>query len=175
MKNYLITAGIALGVVLLVLAFVPRSIINQVNPVVGSVSSPDIQSPYFSFGGVRQWAGKSDSLIQATTTVCAIQAPAASSTLMLASLHLSVSSTTASTITIAKSATPYATTTIFGSQMAVAANATATIIASTTPVAAAGGVTQFNGGEYVVFGMQGGIGSFSPSGTCQAVFVQTSY
>lgn len=139
--------------------------------VLGSVSSPDIQSPYFSFGGVRRWGARTETLNSATTTVCALQAPAATSTLEFASIRFSVSSTTASTVTIAKATTPYATTTLLASG-SVAANAQATLVASTTNSVVVDGIGVFAPNTYLVVGMAGGAGTFSPTGVCQATWVQ---
>ncbi len=51
----------------------------------GALVSPDIASPFLSFGGVRSWAW-SPTLTAASVTVCSVQAPAATSTLIHASL-----------------------------------------------------------------------------------------
>lgn len=169
MKNYLVMAGIGLVMALGVVMLVPRSVVNQVSQL-GAVSSPDINSPYFSFGGVRQWAGRTDSLTQATTTICAIQSPAATSTLAYGTIKLTVSSTTASTITLAKAATAYATTTSLGTWEA-AANSQGTAVSLRT---AAGGEDldeTFGPNQWFVVGMAGGNGTFSPTGTCQAVWI----
>jgi len=138
---------------------------------VGAVSSPDIMSPYFSFGGVRQWSAHTASLAQATTTVCAIQSPVSTSTLEYASIRFSVSSSTASTVTIAKAATAYATTTSLASA-SVSANAQATVISKRT---AAGGDAldeTFGPSPWLVVGMAGGVGTFSPTGVCQATWIE---
>jgi hypothetical protein len=161
----------ALIVVALVIGGVKNETSELLNgPSVGSVSSPDIASPYLSFGDVRRWASHTGSLTQATTTICALQSPAATSTLVLGTLRLDVSSSTASTITYAKAATPYATTTLFNS-VAVAANGQAAILAASTTVSA---LTQTNAifapNQYLVVGMQGGVGTFSPTGSCNAVW-----
>lgn len=148
---------------------------NDISTVIdkpaGAVSSPTLMSPYFSFGGVRQWARSTGSLTQATTTVCAIQSPAATSTLEMGSIQFTVSSTTASTVTLAKASTPYATTTSLGSH-AVAANAQATILATTTATVGIGDKTIFEPSTYFVVGMAGGTGTFSPTGTCKAVWIE---
>lgn len=142
----------------------------------GAVASPDIMSPYFSYGDVRHWAKKTTALNQATTTVCAIQSPAATSTLNFGAVRFSVSSTTASTVTLAKASTPYATTTrlAFGS---IAANAQGTIFAQATSTgtgitSATDDITTFAPNTYFVVGMAGGIGTFSPTGVCQASFTE---
>lgn len=153
---------------------VPAPIVNVNVPRqetrLGSVSSPDIQSPYFSFGGVREWGARTDNLTQATTTVCALQAPAATSTLNFASIQFKVSSTTASLVTMARAATAFATTTSLGT-VSLTANGQGMLVASSTQL------YQFPPNSYLVVGMQdttadATAGTFSPTGTCQATWYE---
>lgn len=158
-------------------AFVLSGIVFILAPTqpAGSVASPDIMSPYFSFGGTRVWSAHNETLKTSTTTVCALQSPAATSTLISASINFKYSSTTASTVTIAKGATAYATTTSFG-DYDIAAGKSATAIASTTStVAIVDPMQVFAPSQWVVFGMAGGVGNFSPTGSCQAVWIQNAY
>lgn len=158
---------------------VPAPIVNVNVPKqetrLGSVSSPDIQSPYFSFGGVREWGARKDSLTQATTTVCALQAPAATSTLNFASIQFKVSSTTASLVTMVRAPTAYATTTAAGATslgtVSLTANGQGMLVASSTQL------YQFPPNSYLVVGMQdttaeATAGTFSPTGTCQATWYE---
>lgn len=117
-----------------------------------------------SNGGIFTTAVRSAALTQATTTPCAIQGPNATSTVASASLLLTVSSSTASVITIATGANAFATTTLLGSG-SIAANAMGTIFAAGTSTQAVLAPSQ-----WVVFGMSGGIGTFSPTGVCEATF-----
>lgn len=139
--------------------------VSPTDTVFGAISGPDITSPYLSVNGVQSWYTKKG-LVTSTTTPCAIKAPAATSSLESASVLFRTSSTSASVVTIAKAATAYATTTRLGTVTAIAANAQASIVGTTT---AANGVV-FAPNEWLVVGMQGGVGSFSPVGSCQAVF-----
>lgn len=148
---------------------------NTVHEVkTGAVVSNDLDGNYFSYGGVRHWGLKAD-LAQATTTVCAIQAPVGTSTLLSWGISETVSSTTASTITIAKATTAFATTTLLGVQVAVAANAQTMIVGSTTAAQNTAGANVFAPNTWLVFGQQGGTGTFSPTGQCYATWVQMSY
>lgn len=158
---------------------VVTQVVNEPKVSLGAVSSPDVQSPYLTFGGLRRWAGKTDSLVQATTTVCAIQSPTSTSTLVEASVRLSVSSTTATTVTLAKASTPFATTSrlAFGS---IAANSQGTIAVTGTTTgtgitSATDALTTFAPNTYFVVGIQGGIGTFSPTGICQAMWTDTNF
>lgn len=133
----------------------------------GAVAGPDLYSPYLCVNGVCQWFNHIP-MAQATTTLCAIKSPAATSTLGRSTVNFAISTTSATILTIAKASTPYATTTIIGTAYAIAANAPATVIASSSP--AAGAVTVFGPNQYLVVGLQGGIGTFTPTGTCNATF-----
>ena len=158
---------------------VPAPIVNVTVPKqdvkLGSVASPDIQSPYFSFGGVREWGIRTDSLTQATTTVCALRAPASTSTLNFASIQFKVSSTTASLVTMVRAPTAYATTTAAGATslgtVSLTANGQGMLVASSTQL------YQFTPNSWLVVGMQdttaeATAGTFSPTGTCQAAWYE---
>ena len=182
MKNYLITAGIALGVVLLVLIFMPAKVINQVQTL-GAVSSPDIMSPYFSFGGVRQWAAHTDNLNHASTTICSMQSPAATSTLVFGSVKLTTGTTTAIALEMAKD-TSYAATTTRISYDVLASGAQTTMVAfvaSTTGAYGANGQAHtadeldmvFAPNTYLNVKYGGAAGALNVLvGSCNAVWVQ---
>lgn len=151
--------------------------------VVGAVASPDIPSPYLTFGGVTRWAG-GESLIQATSTVCAIQAPAATSSLVMATVNFSVASTAATTITLAKATTAFATTTDLGTRdLAAGAQVTFTITATTTTGASVGDIddtaTTFAPNTWFNVGLKGGtqgansaanLVGLVPTGSCKATW-----
>lgn len=171
--KHLIAAAIAGLLVLGGVALAPDTVIVQ-EPKAGSIASPDIPSPYLKWGavqGVRTWP-TAQPFATATTTVCAIQSPAATSTLAYPSgVLFTTSSTTAVTVTLAKAATAFATTTALGTH-AIAANAQGHILASTTPAGNLNSDLVFGPNQWFVVGMQGGVGSFSPVGVCQATFAE---
>lgn len=143
----------------------------QVAQKVGALAGPDIASPYLTWGGVAHWAAHTENLTQATTTVCALQSPAATSTLRFGQIRFTVSSTSASTVYLAKAATPYATTTNLGS-VALTAGAQGTVLASSSPSTPLDPSQVFGPNTYFVVGMAGGnAGNFSPTGVCQAEWV----
>lgn len=171
-KNIFVSGIAVLALVLSVFAFSrPGTEVVRVTdaPSVGSVSSPDISSPYFSYGGVVHWGSRTTNLGVATTTVCALRAPSATSTLQLGAsgIKLTTSSTTASTLRLSKSNVPYdvSSTFLFGAN--VGANAQATIVATTSA-----DTFTFAPNQYLIAQMSGGTGTFSPSGSCQATWVQ---
>lgn len=99
---------------------------------VGATASPDIQSSYLTFGGVREWAYHTGSFNTGTTTVCSFLSPAATSTLVAATTQITSATSTASSFDIAQSASPSATTTPIA-RLEVAASVLGTIVATNTP------------------------------------------
>lgn len=134
---------------------------------IGALPGPNINSRFLSVNGVTDYF-TSITMKTSTTTICAIQSPAATSTLTFASADFKTSSSTASYLTFAKASTAYATTTIIGSLAAIGAGAQATILASST--AAQYNDIIFAPSKWLVFGMQGTAGTYSPTGKCKAVF-----
>lgn len=110
-------------------------------------------------------------LTQATTTVCAIQSPNATSTYLGFSVSFSVSSTTATKIAIATSTSAFATTT-FMTGGNLPANGQGAFVGTTSPFIF--GVGQGAGLiaplTWTVVSMTGGAGTFSPVGACTATF-----
>ncbi len=168
-KTVLISAVIAALVAGGLVVALPKD--SEGKPTLGSLAGPDIPSPWLRWGGVTEYAG-SMALAQATTTVCAIQSPAATSTLQAAFVRFDVSSTTASVVTIAKATTAFATTTSIGADYNIAANAQAFINASTTN-GVAGASEVFGPNTWLVIGMKGGTGTFSPTGVCGARWISS--
>lgn len=140
-------------------------------PIVSSVTGPDSFYPCETHNGVGMCFTRKP-LNTASTTICAIQSPNATSTLTEYSGFIeTISSTTvASSITVAKASTPYATTTQIGTTIAVAAGAQVTGIASTTIPQQGAGANIFAPNQWLVIGQQGGVGTFSPKGVCEASF-----
>ena len=139
--------------------------------IVGGLSSPDISSPYFSVGGVYEWKAQTANLIQASTTLCAIQSPAATSTLGRAVIRLVNATTSAVIIDLAKASSPYATTTLLGTTYAMGGSTQVTIVASSTGL---GGSQVFAPNDWFVVkhadGTGGGYTGEAPTGVCQAVW-----
>lgn len=169
MKNYLISGVVALIVASGVSIIAPRGV-TTVNTL-GAVTSPDINSPYFSFGGVREWAGFTQTFAAASTT-CSLQSPAATSTLVFGSFRVASTSATAALIEMGKSVSPNATTTLLG-QATLAANAQGTMIASTSLSSGIDGAAVFAPNTY--FNVKVGSGVFQYGGTCVAVWRQNAY
>lgn len=156
---------------------VPAPIVNVNVPKqdvkLGAVASPDLPTPWFSFGGVSQWAGRMESLTQGSSTVCAIQAPSSTSTLAHGSIKFSLASTSAVSLDLAKGTTQYATTTKIGTTYYIGASAQATIVASSTGSVAGDG-TIFGPNEWFVvrlnqWSASSGAGN-APVGVCNALW-----
>lgn len=140
---------------------------NGLNIVAGGITAGGTMT----LGNILWTPNRVTSLNQATTTICAIQSPAATSTLLTAGISFTVSTTTTSIVTLAKATTAFATTTLLGSA-SLAANALGTITASSTPFGL-DSVNTFGPSTWFVVGMAGNSGTFSPTGVCQAVFQST--
>lgn len=169
LKNTIITAVVAalLGAIVVVVATperVTKEVVREVVEQVGAISSPDIMSNWLGLGGGRVW-NYTIPFTTSTTTVCAITSPAATSTLLFGGVLFTTSSTTASTVTLAKATTAFATTTSLGAS-ALTANGQGYVVASTT------GSHIFSPSTYFVVGMAGGVGNFSPVGSCTATFIE---
>lgn len=141
----------------------------------GAVASNIIYSNSLTVNGLRTFY-YARPFIAATTTVCAFQSPAATSTLVNGSASFRISSTTATAITISRSSTAFATTTGVLATTTIAANAQASLNALATSTAASYDnkiivdSRTFSPNQWFVVGMQGGIGTFSPTGLCTAEF-----
>lgn len=173
MNKILTKVGVVIALFLGVIGILndSKEVIKETTIQAGAVSSPDILSPYFSYGGVRHWAGK-QTLNTATTTPCAIQSPVATSTLSRVIFNVNVSTSTAATMTLATSSTAFATSTeLF--RFTIPANLTRTFqyVASTTD--AQGQAQTIAPNTYLVFGAAGvASGGFTFGGSCSAVFTE---
>lgn len=139
-------------------------------PQVGSVASPDFMTDWIRVGGV-QHVFRSKALGTSTTTPCSFVSPAATSTLRHASLSISTASSTATTWTLARATTPYATTTLEVAAFTLGSGTLNTFIAnaSSTPVSP---------NTYLVWGLAGLNGSFDATklnGVCNAEFTVDSF
>lgn len=163
MKKYLIA-----GFVALVALFV--GVFNTTDIPTGGMAGNVLNSDEFTVNGITR-AYRSEAMTTATTTVCAVRSPInATSTLMYGGAHFTVSSTTASTVYLAKANTRYATTTNLGTE-GIAANGQATLVASSTT--SQGNKDRiFSPGQWFVVGMAGmGSQTYSPTGVCKAEFL----
>lgn len=146
----------------------------KTNPIkLGAVAGPDSYFDYVANNDVQRYAERVSSLTQATTTVCAIKSPSATSSLMLGTFRLNTLATTTGPVilTLAKSSTAFATTTSLGF-VTVQAGKAGEATATTT------GAHIFSPNTFFVVGAQGsvgvaaGAGTFSLSGSCQADFLR---
>lgn len=138
--------------------------------VSGSFTAPSSNAATTTIGGVTFHAD-TQAFDTATTTVCSLQSPSATSTLIRAGGTFDVSSTTATKITMAKAANAFATTTFLG-RANVGADEEATISASTTPPNSEEDPDiVFGPNEWFVIGMENNIGTFSPEGDCYAFWI----
>jgi hypothetical protein len=181
-KNIII-AGIV-GVVALGVAFVSGSptvvvqpaevkVVND-SPALGGASS-DFSTRYISYGGVREWASKVDlNGDAASTTICAIQAPqVASSSLRFFGYRALSGTTTAMELKVYKSASQWLATSQIGDDAPQAASSWLVSVATSTGLNSANALFSPNDWLVVQSVVQaGGNGTSSPTGVCEAKWVQ---
>lgn len=121
-----------LSLILLVLAGATSFVVAKSVPSesLGALSSPRIPSPYLTWGGVATYQARI-ALNTATTTPCAILSPVSTSTLEFADLIIKTPTSTATTWTLAKATTRYATTTKL-SVFSLGSGVTGTMVGTTT-------------------------------------------
>lgn len=141
-------------------------------PSYGALSGPDIASPYLGWGGVRTFRA-SQSLVQSTTTICALQSPASTSTLSHYGVRFDVGSSSAMTVYIAKATTAFATTTQLGQSWTLAASSKGFINGSTTATQVVAANEVFAPNSWLNFTVQGGDSGANatglvPTGLCEA-------
>lgn len=173
MINKLIGGVAVLALVIAGVAVSKPAQVVQKTIQAGSVSSPDILSPYFSFGGVRQWAYSME-IRQATSTLCSFLSPASTSTLEHLSAKFDTTASYATSYAWGNDPTAFSTTTIIVAPYGAAANAKLEILASTTAVTAfaQNGVVSPN--TYINLKLStstaGASATFAPVGSCKVIF-----
>jgi hypothetical protein len=185
-KNIPLVAGIvglvALGMGFLVgnpsITVTPPEVNVVQNPqsqAVGAISGPDVMSPYFGWGGVNNWSFKKDlGGDAASTTICVIQAPqVASSSLQFFGYRANTGTGTAMELKVYKSASKWLATTQLGGDSALAANQAVVVVATSSAFDSVNSL--FSANDWLVVRATvaaGGAGTSSPTGVCQAQFVQ---
>lgn len=175
MSNQKLTVALVVVALIAIGGYFRNEVVER---VVGATPSPDITSPYVNFDGVRH-EFRSQVMRTATTTVCSIKSPAATSTLTFASALVGTATSAATTWTFAKNTTGGSATTTLLSTVALAAASQGTMVASTTvgvfgPSADAPIV--FGPNNYLVVGVAG-VATFAAEptinfgGACKAEFI----
>jgi hypothetical protein len=177
-KNILVTVLVSLLVSGGGLMLFPKHVETiVVEKSVGSVASPDLASPYFSYGTVRKWAYPCDlggTVGQASTTICTFKAPpSSSSTLRFVGARLNTGTGTTMVLKTYKSASPWLATTQLGNNMPLAAN---TWVATTSDSVTTNSVNAiFGPSDWLVVTATvnaGGAGTSSPTGRVVAEFTE---
>lgn len=173
MINKLIGGVAVLALVIGGVALVKNTQVIEKTFQAGAVSSPDIISPYISYGGVRQWAYSME-IRQATSTLCSFLSPSSTSTLEHLSAKFDTTASYATSYAWGNDPTAFSTTTIIVAPYGAAAGGKLEIIASTTKVTAftQNGVVSPN--TYINLKLStstaGASATFAPVGTCKVMF-----
>lgn len=144
---------------------------TQPDRPLGALAGPDIPSPYLRWGDVAVFKGRM-ALNTATSTPCALQSPAATSTLISASLQIQTPTSTATFWQVAKAASGFATTTALNGHHLVASGALSTVVASTTQSDATDDSMVFGPSQWLVWGAEGFLPADATklNGVCQATW-----
>lgn len=135
----------------------------------GAAAGPDqVGSDHYSWNGIVIFPNRTKA-VNATTTLCAFKSPAATTTLTRFSINFptAVSTTSASTVYLAKAATAFATTTNL-STIAFASGAAGTVVATSTIQATGANVVAPS--TWLVAAASGQNAFYDPLATCQAEF-----
>ena len=176
-NNIIIVTGGLIGVAILAFILRPTVVVqpapvqvvsqNGGGQIFGAVASPDIASPYLSFGGVRTWAAGVTVNQAASSTLCAILSPSATTTLVAATLGINNELGT-NEFQIGRGATWGATTTLLASG-SVAASTWLSLVATTSTTALTDGVVLPY--SYINFKVATGTpGIMTYNGKCSVVF-----
>lgn len=164
--------GVAL-VVILVIATAGAYLYPKAQQPLGAQSESVTDGSCYNYMGVQVCPNYATMKI-ATTTVCALRSPSATSTLLFGSAKFKIASSSATIVTLAKSSSPSASTTLLASS-ALGAGAQGTIITMATSTNLGldshevfAPNTYFN--VSVQAGDIGGMTGLAASGSCNATF-----
>lgn len=149
---------------------VPATVVNTPAPTLGAVSSQELPQPYLYVGGVGLVTAKSNTLIQASSTICSLKSPAATSTLISAGVNVRFATTTAVGLQLSNSTSYTASSSDTIGYDVIAAGGSRLVVASTTQAYAK---TVFLPNAYFIARMDnvGGSATAAPQGSCQAVWM----
>lgn len=172
-KNLLVGVGVTLAILLGLVGVFKDSrgnVQNTPQQNFGSVASPDIMSPYFSFGGVVHWGYRQD-MRQASSTLCSMQSPAATTTIVgFPSANFTTAASYTTVYAWGNATDAFSTTTLMGNFTIIAANK-GLLIASSTAMSALQDSQVIPPLTYINFKLSTGTASatFAPVGTCSLV------
>jgi hypothetical protein len=171
MNKKSIVSMIVIAIIAISGIFFPQgtTIVREVTDNLGAVSGPRIQSDFLVVNGVETWYA-SQRFNTASTTRCAIRSPLNATSTLSNDGIVKAATTTDYTITLAKSATAFATTTLIR-ELAVTENGQIALpTASTTVTALVDTNRTFKPGEWLVVSTAGPTATAFDSGICTAVF-----
>jgi hypothetical protein len=176
--NKFVIGGVVVAILLGVVGIakdtkVVQTVVEKDGVQVGAVT-PFSPTPELNLGGLRL-VGLKKPLATGTSTVCAIQSPTATSTLLTGGVQFTLASTSAVTFELSKGTTQFATSTRIGTLYGVGASAQATIVASSTGSVAGDG-TIFAPSTWFIgkfLDVNNGTGNAS-TGQCWATWAVTS-
>ena len=151
---------------------IANAVLSKVESTLGASAGPDRFSQCEGRNGIQQCFTR-DVLRTATTTACAIKSPTATSTLVRATLKVTTATSTATTWTVAKAATAFATTTVLRGDLSLGSGVLGTMSFVATSSVGVADVAFFEPNQYLVWGIAGvdrPSDTTKLNGNCQATF-----
>lgn len=140
----------------------------------GALAGPDIPYSYLNWGGARI-EHRGTPFAVATTSVCSLQSPAATSTLLAFMYSITTGTSTAAVVDVGTSTTPFATSTpnaLIVAQRAIASGAQdSAYYIATTSVAFASVLNLIPPNTYLNMKTGAGLAGYTWGGSCGAEFL----
>lgn len=173
MKNTVIVSVLASVIVFVVGMFFVKPVQN-ITQNLGATPGADFNSPCETHNGV-QTCFYNVAMNQASTTNCSLRSPSATSTLARPPIiSTSVSTSSAYNLVVAKGTNTNASTTLLTNTIAYGANVLFTEVATSTALNIQNTDWIFAPNTFLNISMNGGAGTYSPTGRCIAEFESVS-
>lgn len=165
-NNILVGLGIGLALIFSIIGLTKHS-----SPTFGG-TSPDFASAYISWGGINHWTYK-QTMRQASTTLCDIQSPNATTTLSRATVNFTGTPSYTTTYELGQSVNAFATTTALVASYGVPAGTTPVFVSTSTVTALVpDGIIPPNTYVNLNISTSSASATFAPTGFCEAEFTE---
>lgn len=146
----------------------PKVSVNVPDQKLGALTGPDVPYPYLCVGSVCTYSSRM-AMRTATTTLCSLQAPTATSTLVFAGFQITQGTSTGATIDIGTSTNAFSTTTNLVTAKSIASGALG--YAYWTPTGGSVDDAVMSPNTWVnVKTATAGLSGYTYGGTCEAQF-----
>lgn len=145
-----------------------NTVVNQIKEQLGAVVGPELTNNYWNFAGFKQDM-RVETMKTATSTVCVIKTPTATSTLVAFYANFSKPPTVTTTFVLSTSTTSFSTSSpIFSGSLAANGTTTLSWFATTTGTTAQNKTLVPN--TFIVFDLAGAVSYSGLQGRCYGEF-----